>query len=231
MVGCTASQPQDYASDILNIAEIADGTYVHTSYLETADWGRVGCNGLVYINNGFAVVYDAPTHQAEAEELIHWIKTEHKAEIKAVIATHFHIDCVGGLKAFHEQNIPSFANHLTLELVEEQYESPETGFSPKQVLNIGGTNVINQYLGAAHTNDNIFGYIPEVRIVFGGCALKAMNAPKGNLNDANVEEWPNTMERLKATFPDATLFVPGHGQPGGIELVDYTIQLFKEPTP
>jgi metallo-beta-lactamase class B len=47
------------------------------------------------------------------------------------------------------------------------------------------------------------------------------------LGDANVNSWSNTVEAVKNRFPDAKIVVPGHGQHGNIELLDYTINLFK----
>ncbi len=53
-----------------------------------------------------------------------------------------------------------------------------------------------------------------------------MNAGKGNLEDANVEEWSATVEKIKKDLPNLKMVVPEHGEYGGAELLDYTIQLF-----
>lgn len=45
--------------------------------------------------------------------------------------------------------------------------------------------------------------------------------------DANVKAWPTTIKNVKSTFPGATLIIPGHGDIGGQELLDYTIKLFE----
>jgi metallo-beta-lactamase class B len=53
-----------------------------------------------------------------------------------------------------------------------------------------------------------------------------MNAGKGNLADANLKEWSNTVGKIKEKFSSAKIVVPGHGRSGGIELLDFTINLF-----
>ncbi|MEM7381519.1 MAG: subclass B1 metallo-beta-lactamase, partial [Bacteroidota bacterium] len=53
-----------------------------------------------------------------------------------------------------------------------------------------------------------------------------LNARKGNLADANIAQWSQTMELIKAKFPEIEIVIPGHGKAGGMELLDYTYQLF-----
>jgi metallo-beta-lactamase class B len=63
-------------------------------------------------------------------------------------------------------------------------------------------------------------------VIFGGCLIKEVGAGKGNLADANTIDWSNTVRKIRDEYPDVKRIVPGHGQPGGIELLDYTIKLF-----
>lgn len=54
-----------------------------------------------------------------------------------------------------------------------------------------------------------------------------MGAGKGNLDDANPDEWSATVEKLQKKYGDAPIVIPGHGTPGGQELLEYTVQMFK----
>jgi hypothetical protein len=45
--------------------------------------------------------------------------------------------------------------------------------------------------------------------------------------EANVEEWSKTVRKVKEKFPKVKRIIVGHGKSGGIELLDYTINLFK----
>lgn len=63
--------------------------------------------------------------------------------------------------------------------------------------------------------------------MFGGYMMKEVNAGKGNLADANEKTWAKSIKNLKTQFPDSEVIIPGHGKPGGQELLDYTIKLFE----
>ena len=91
----------------------------------------------------------------------------------------------------------------------------------------GGTKVHNFYPGEAHTRDNIVTWIPAEATIFGGCMVKSIDASKGNLADANVKAWPTTIRAIRSKYPSAKIIIPGHGDPGGKELLDYTIRLFE----
>ncbi|MBS1732056.1 MAG: MBL fold metallo-hydrolase, partial [Bacteroidetes bacterium] len=108
-----------YKSGTLVITQVSKNAYVHVSYKQTNDFGNVPCNGLVVRSSDEVIVFDTPTNDKSAEELIRWIKEKLHCKINAVIPTHFHDDCLGGLKAFDENNIPSYANVKTIELAKE----------------------------------------------------------------------------------------------------------------
>jgi metallo-beta-lactamase class B len=85
----------------------------------------------------------------------------------------------------------------------------------------------NEYFGEGHTKDNIVSYFPSEKVLFGGCLIKEVNASKGYLGDANISEWSGTVQSVKRKYGNAKIVLPGHGKPGGMELLDYTIELFK----
>lgn len=216
-----------YQSDTLQIEQLTQNTFVHISYLETESYGKVPCNGLVYFDNNEAVVFDTPTNNEASSELIKWINTTLNCNIKSVIVNHYHIDCLGGLKEFHANGIESRSSNLTIKLAKEYgKEIPKNGFENSEIIQIGNQEIINTYIGEAHSKDNIVNYISNEKVLFGGCAIKSIGAKKGNLNDANVDEWSNTVEKIKKEYKDLAYVVPGHGKPGGIELLDYTANLF-----
>ncbi|WP_296701343.1 subclass B1 metallo-beta-lactamase [Algoriphagus sp.] len=161
--------------------------------------------------------------------MINWLEKDQKAKVKGVIATHFHWDCLGGLNEFHKKDIPSYATDKTIKFAKaEGYPIPKNGFKKKLNLQAGNLNVINQFLGEGHTKDNFVAYVPSDKVIFGGCMIKALGAGNGNLEDANVAEWSVTVSKIKTTFPETKIVIPGHGKIGGMELLDYTIELFSK---
>ncbi|THH40649.1 subclass B1 metallo-beta-lactamase [Neolewinella litorea] len=217
-----------YESPALRIDRLTSGVFVHVSYLETESFGRVPCNGMVYASDGEAVVVDTPADRPGAEELLAWIDTALLAHPTAVVATHFHADCTGGLDAFHARRIPSYAHLRTLELAAARGEAvPRHGFDSLLVLGVGSGTVENRYIGAGHTRDNIVTYLPGAEVLFGGCLIKADGAGKGNLADADVDAWPTMVAAVRRAYPEVKWVIPGHGPVGDATLLDYTAQLFE----
>jgi metallo-beta-lactamase class B len=218
-----------YQSDDLIIKKLSNHIYIHVSFLNTDDYGKVGCNGMLVVNDHQAVIFDTPTEHDGAQELIKFVTENLQTKILAVIPTHFHQDCIGGAAAFEANNIPIHISNQTMDLLQATGQG-----IPKEIevfedalsLNIGDKQVYTAYFGEGHTKDNIVGYFPEDNVIFGGCLIKKVGASKGYLGDANIEQWSDTVRKLKLKYPAANIIIPGHGNPGGTELLDYTINLF-----
>ena len=218
-----------YQSDQLIITRLANHSYIHTSFLYTNSFGKVPCNGMLVINKNEAVVFDTPANDTSTTELINWIEKQTKSKIKAVIPTHYHEDCLGGLKAFHQLNIPSYASKTTMALAREQkYTIPKNAFADQLELTVGGEKIYTRFFGEGHTKDNVVAYFPADQILFGGCLIKELGANKGWLGDANEKAWSGTVETIKRAYPSIKTVIPGHGEPGDIALLDYTIRLFSQ---
>ena len=219
-----------YKTDNLIIRRLSNHVYEHTSFLNTNDFGRVPCNGMIVVNENEAIVFDTPSDDESSGELINYVMKKLQCKIKTIIPAHFHEDCVGGLEKFNEYNIPAYASNKTIELLkikDKKFSKPIMGFNDSLALSIGDKKVYAEYFGEGHTKDNIIGYFPEDNAIFGGCLIKELGAKKGNLDDANTKEWPGTVRKLKQKYPQTKIVIPGHGKSGGTELFDYTIRLFK----
>jgi metallo-beta-lactamase class B len=218
-----------YQSDNLVVIRLSDNIYQHISYKDTESFGKVPCNGMIVKDGNETVVIDTPTNDKSSGKLILWIKNNLHAKVNAVVVTHFHDDSLGGLKEFDKNNIPSYGENRTIELAKKQtgFGVPNHGFNDTLTLNAGKHKILVKYFGEGHTKDNVVAYIPEEKAMFGGCLIKEIDATKGYLGDANVKAWSQTVEKVKAEYPNVKLIIPGHGETGGKELLDYTIKLFK----
>jgi metallo-beta-lactamase class B len=218
-----------FRSPILSITQISENAFLHTSFKQTNDFGNVPCNGLLIRGGGEAIVFDTPTDDESARALMKWAEETLKCKIKAVIPTHFHDDCLGGLKAFEMHQIPSYAHAKTIELAKAQQTAvPQNAFSDSLLLQVGVAPVVVKFFGEGHTKDNVVGYFASEGVLFGGCLIKALQASKGYLGDANTAAWPHTVEKIRKEYAHVKIVVPGHGAHGDAALLDYTIQLFKE---
>jgi metallo-beta-lactamase class B len=225
-----AQQNKIRISEGLYVVKLKENLYQHVSDFEYQS-ALVQCNGLIYINGRDAVICDTPVNDTFSAELLRWFSENHPGvSIKAIIVNHFHSDCLGGLKEFHKAGIKSYAHRLGPELMKLKGDSsavPQNLFSKRLKIKVGDSNIENFYPGEAHTKDNIVTWIPDEKTIFGGCMVKSMNAEKGYLGDANVNAWSATMRKIKLEYPSAKLIIPGHGDAGGQELLDYTMRLFE----
>lgn len=220
---------KSFKTDDLIIQKVSDHAYNHITYLQTESFGKVPCNGLIVFDEGEAVIFDTPVDDATSARVIRWVEDSLHCKVKAVIATHFHEDCVGGLKAFHDAGIHSYATNKTIAFDKEhKFPVPQKGFDDKLDLKVGKKKVVAAFYGEGHTRDNIIGYFPSEKVMFGGCLIKEVNAGKGNLADANVQAWPTTVTKIKEQYPDVKTVIPGHGKIGDAALLDYTVKLFSE---
>ncbi|TPN85270.1 subclass B1 metallo-beta-lactamase [Aquimarina algicola] len=219
-----------YRTKNLIIKKLSDHVYQHVSFLNTDDFGKVPCNGMLVIHQAEAIIFDTPTDNQSSLELIQFVINDSKAQIKALIPTHFHNDCIGGIEEFEKHNIQSYVEKKTVELLNnKEQELPKSikTFNKKLKIAIGDQKVYAEYFGEGHTTDNIIGVFPKDNIIFGGCLIKTNGAGKGYLGDANVNEWSKTVQKVKSKYQETTIVIPGHGKSGGSELFDYTIALFK----
>lgn len=213
--------------DSLVVRELSTGVWLHTSWSEF-NGVMFPKNGLLFLHQGQIWLVDTAWGNELTEDLLAWVDRELGLPIAGAIVSHFHDDSMGGTPALAARGVPSWAHPLTLQLGEgEGVPLPE----PIDGLGIGDSRVIGgadvYYPGPGHSSDNIFVWLPEHRILFGGCAVRpAESSSLGNTSDAVVGEWPRAIERVKERFPDVVLVVPSHGDLGDRTLLDHTIALF-----
>lgn len=228
----TAQNPRTAMQQIgedIQLIPLTENTIIHRSYKVFDDYGRVGCNGLIYIVDSALVLFDTPVTEKTTARLLQHFVDDLGYTVEAVVINHFHEDCMAGIDSIHARGITTYASRKTdARLKAEGATRPQKKFGRKKTLKIGDQIVVNYHPGAAHSSDNIVSYVPDEQVLFGGCMLKAQSAGKGNLADASVEDWSNSVERVRKQFPDIQYAVPGHGHHGGPELLQYTIDLFAE---
>lgn len=216
-----------YRSKQLIIELVKGNTLMHSSILHIPNYGSFSCNGMIFYGNGEAVVVDTPTNDSASHELIKWIREELHCKIKAVVVSHFHEDCLGGLAAFHSEGIPSYARDLSIQLAQkEATKLPQVAFDTLLSLTVAKKKLISYFPGPGHTLDNIVVYVPSDKVLFGGCLIKSLGAGYGNLSDADTSSWSSSVQAIKKRFPDIEYVIPGHGAMGNTDLLDYTIEKF-----
>lgn len=228
LFGQTQAEVIKLAED-MEILPISENIYIHKAYVDSEEFGKFTCNGVVYVNDGQAIVFDTPVEIHQTELLLDWLVNTMKWEVVGIMVNHFHMDCLGGLSVFHDKGITSYSSKMTQKLAAADHKTvPQKGFQKKRTIKVGSEKVEFRHFGAAHTLDNAVGWVQAENLLFGGCMLKSLKAGKGNLADADTKAWPETIKLIKAAYPSLKIAVPGHGKYGGMELLDYTIEMFEE---
>lgn len=224
-----SQQSKILVSKNLEIIPISDNSYIHVSYAET-EWGRVASNGLILVQKDEAFLLDTPMDEEVTKELVKFVKDSLRATITGFVPNHWHSDCLGGLAYLHKIGVKSYANIMTLKFAGEKgYEKPLYGFRDSLTIPFHNINIQCYYPGPAHALDNIVVYIPEEKILFGGCMVKEMKATTmGNIADADTKAWPATIKKVIIKYPLALLVIPGHGAYGGRELLVHTLELVSD---
>lgn len=230
-MGCTRSSNKYlYNSTHLKIKQIGPHTFQHISYLDYKG-NAIGCNGVFAVFGKDVIIIDSPTTEQATQLLLDYIDLHFSPTRKIAIPNHFHVDCTGGMNLMHELGVEIYANYKTIEFLEDRnLASQIQSFDQNIDFELGnGTGVVlTRFFGPAHTKDNVASYILPDSILFGGCMVKSLSAGKGNLNDADTSRWSTTITAIKNDdFGNAKLVVPGHGAIGGMDLLDYTIDMFE----
>lgn len=96
-------------------------------------------------------------------------------------------------------------------------DAAESGF----VLDLGNCRVEFHVLGGHSTADLVV-RLPEQGIVFTGDLVEEGAAPQAG-NDASLSQWVTSLATL-LSFPEATVFVPGHGVPVDRDFVERQLE-------
>jgi metallo-beta-lactamase class B len=226
----------------LRVERLADGAYL---IVHERPWPSNSL--LVEMPDGTLVLCDTPSDDQATAALLEWIATEFGEREVVAINGHFHPDAMGGNRALkaagarsygselsarmlsergpkvHDQMLVGMAEDLIERYAQSEWQPPEHLFPEDEGLELrfGDERVVVYYPGPGHTPDNVVTWFPERKLLFGGCLLRTV--PRmGNVVDADLERYPQTVENLRRF--DAEIVVPGHGRVGGPELLDITLE-------
>lgn len=218
MVSPAALFGQSYEIDYM---QAGNGLYIYTSYFDMGEYKKVGANGLIISGDSEVIIVDAPWDSAQTVQLMNWVADSIRKPVVAVIITHAHDDRIGGIAQVHAAGIPTVSTSLTAQLASQNgFYAPLYTFESDTTLQMAGASAEVYYPGPGHTEDNCVVYVPASRLLYGGCFLKSIYSKDlGNIADADLHNWPGSLDRLSARFPDAEFVIPGHGLwlPGAIE--------------
>lgn len=213
----------------IEVEPLAKNYYVHTSYNLYKNQ-LVPSNGLVVVGDTSVLLIDTAWGSLQTEQLLAWIKQEVKKPVSYCVVTHAHEDRTGGYQVLQQNNIPIIAASQTAALSEE-LGRPLQGitFARDTTIALAGIQGEVYYPGKGHSPDNRVIWFADQKILFGGCLVKSTQASSmGNVADADLQAWPQSIRQLYQKYGAARYVVPGHQQWGGIQLLTHTLELLKK---
>jgi glyoxylase-like metal-dependent hydrolase (beta-lactamase superfamily II) len=218
----------------IEIIKLTDKVYQHISYKEVAPYGLVAASGLVVIDGTDAHIVDTPWSNEDTLDLLAWIKLQ-GLTVKSAVVSHFHQDASGGMAILNKEKIPTFASAQTNALLTRQgRELSSDEFSVVRGNEVGSASTAELvpglievfYPGPGHSQDNLVFWLPQSKILFGGCFVKSLASKTlGNTADANISDWPKSIDEVLTQYPQIKLVVPGHGAIGDTRLLQHTQDL------
>ncbi len=189
-------------------------------------------NSGVVIGDDGVLVIDTTATPAMARELIARIREITDKPIKHVVLSHYHAVRVLGASAYMSEGCQHIiASRGTYELIVERgaqdmkseierfprlfqaVESipgltwPSLVFQREITLYLGKLEVQILHVGPGHTKGDTIVWLPQQRILFSGDLVEYKAA--AYTGDAQLEEWPDTLERLRSMRPEK--LIPGRG--------------------
>ena len=95
---------------------------------------------------------------------------------------------------------------------------PDIAFDKEMEVDLGGITVRLLHFETAHTRGDMFVYLPQQRLLFGGDVVINRFFPIMPDLDSSPRGWIATLEALQALKPE--IVVPGHGAVGDAALID-----------
>jgi len=211
------------------LTKIADNVYSYVGVKKASPANSFGANAGIVIGRDGIVVIDTLISAKEAGRFIKDIRAVSDKPIRYVINTHSHLDHtfgnvefarlgavivshVNGRKNMQINGEANLKKASAYGLSEKEMEGtrityPTLTFSEKMQIDLGDQILELVYDGPSHTDDSIYVYLPNKRILFAGDILFTDYYP--NIADGDLAGWTKTLDSVAAL--DVAKIIPGHG--------------------
>lgn len=215
-----------------SIEEVSPGVF---AYIQLD--GSWCLNNIAFITEGRSVsVFDATSTERRSRALVEAIGKTSDKPIGTLINTHSHLDHTFGNGVFgpevtivgHElcreeiveagEGIIDGAKGLfpTVDFGDIQIVPPALTFDDELTLYAGDLRVHLEYVGPAHTTNDVVGWLPERDLLITGDIIFNQGTPFAA--GGSIIGWLQTLEELREL--GAETLIPGHGPVCGPEAID-----------
>jgi glyoxylase-like metal-dependent hydrolase (beta-lactamase superfamily II) len=213
----------------LQIKKLQEDFYVFTTY-QSYKGIAFPANGMYVVSKAGVLMIDTPWDSTQFQPLLDSIEKRHHQKVKYCIATHSHEDRTGGLEYYSSKGVQTFTSSLTDSICRKNKQK-RAGFvfTKDTVFTFGNHSCKTIYGGPGHAPDNIVVWFEKENVLYGGCLIKSTEAKDlGNLADANVSGWPQTIKNIQQQVGKPDYVIPGHQDWSNKRSLEHTLKLLKE---
>lgn len=197
-----------------------------------------GTNAVAVLGERAVLLVDPLIAPAHGRLIASALRAHTEAPVRHVVFTHHHTDHSLGAAAFLDQGAALIAHRACRDAMEAEHPAliaarqaqpataelfadarpvlPSVTFEEGLTLHVGEIEVEVWHPGWAHTPGDAFLFVPEARVAICGDLLFA--GYHYNYENASLDGVRKGLRALRSL--DADVFIPGHGAPGGSELLD-----------
>lgn len=215
-------------NEALVIQQVNEKVFVYVTY-QPYDGISFPSNSVYVLTSAGAVLIDTPWDTSQTQPLLDAIQRRHHVPVIACIATHFHDDRTAGLEQLRQRGIPTWTSEMTRELCRKEGNAEAAfTFLNDTTFVFGDTQLETFYPGKGHAPDNIVVWIDKYKILIGGCFVKSVESETlGNLSDADVQAWPESVRKTMKRYPVRNFVIPGHFKWLSEDALNYTLTLLE----
>ncbi len=213
----------------LYIRQLTDSSYVFITF-QDVNGTPYPSNGMYFLTGEGVVMLDTPWDTNQVKPLLDSIQAKHNQKVKLCISTHSHDDRTIGLEILRKYGVRTYTSFMTDSLCKVNGDKrAEFHFLKDTTFNFGGLGFETYYPGVGHSKDNLVIWVPDLKMLYGGCLIKSDVAYNmGNVEGADIDSWIVTMNKLITKYPKAKYVVPGHFKYGNFTTLQHTLDLLNE---
>lgn len=215
----------------LEIHPLTPEVYVFITYQHIGVMGnlRFPANGLYVVTPEGVVLLDTPWDTTQLQPLLDSIERRHRLPVVMSISTHYHEDRTAGIDYYRERDIATWSSEATAARCSEVgFPRAAHLFASDTTFVVGGRSFQTYYPGPGHTTDNIVVWLPEWRVLYGGCFIKSTESTDlGNIANADLAAWPGSARRTLRRFRRPEYVIPGHSGWQDADGLKHTLRLLR----
>jgi len=213
----------------LKITQLTGNFYIFTTY-KMYNNSLFPSNGMYLVTEDGVIMFDTPWDTAQCLPLLEYIYKHHDRKVVCCISTHYHDDRTAGLEILKKNGVRTYSSKQTYNLcIKNNEKKAEFIFTGDTTFSYGSHTFQAYYPGEGHTKDNIVIWFEKVKILYGGCLVKSTESDGlGNISDANIITWPETIKNVMNKYPEPDYVIPGHFSWLNNQGLQHTLELLEQ---